>query len=227
MTKISIIIPTLNEKESIEKVIDSIPENNLRNRGYDVEILVVDGGSSDGTVEKIKEKEVKVFRAEGGKAQGVREGIKRSNGDFVFLIDGDGTYPADKICDMMNELENGSDMVLGSRFQGEISDGAMSIKNMMGNRFLTWLANRLYDTEVSDLCTGLRGFESNGLDAAELPGKDFEIEAGLHSLFCKKCISEVPIKYIEREGESKLVTSDGFKIAARLLKERFRRNNGG
>ncbi len=226
MSVVSIIVPTLNEEKSIEEVIDSLPEDHLRNRGYEVEMIVVDGGSSDGTVEKLEDREVKVLRAKGGKAQGVREGLKTSEGDFVFLIDGDDTYPAGKISDMIEELENGSDMVLGSRFEGSISEGAMSIKNKIGNKFLTWLANRLYDTEVTDLCTGLRGFECNGLNPDEIPGKDFEIEAGLHTKFCKKNISEIPIEYRKRKGESKLVTRDGFKIAARLLRETFRRDRG-
>jgi len=221
MDVVSVIIPTLNEKEAIEDVIDDIPDEKLQEKGYDVELIAVDGGSSDGTVEILDKSGVEVIHSKGGKAEGVREGLKNVDGDVVFLIDGDASYPAEKISPMIEELENGSDMVLGSRLEGQITDGAMSTKNKMGNMVLTWLANRLYGTDISDLCTGLRGFRCDGLEPEEIPGKGFEVEAGLHTLFSEKEISEISIDYRMRKGESKLVTFDGFRIAYRLLKEKF------
>lgn len=221
MDVVSVIIPTLNEKEAIEDVIDDIPDEKLQEKGYDVELIAVDGGSSDGTVEILDKSGVEVIHSKGGKAEGVREGLKNVDGDVVFLIDGDASYPAEKISPMVEELENGSDMVLGSRLEGQITDGAMSTKNKMGNMVLTWLANRLYGTDISDLCTGLRGFRCDGLEPEEIPGKGFEVEAGLHTLFSEKEISEISIDYRMRKGESKLVTFDGFRIAYRLLKEKF------
>ncbi len=221
MDVVSVIIPTLNEREGIEEVIEDLPEKELLERGYDLEVLVVDGGSSDGTVEISQSLGIEVIHSNGGKAEGVKDGLKNVEGELVFLIDGDGTYPAEKICPMVKELEDGSSMVLGSRFEGEIYDGAMSIKNKIGNKILTWLANSLYGTEVSDLCTGLRGFKHDGLDPEKIPSKGFEIEAGLHCVFSQRVISEIPIEYKERKGESKLVTFDGFKIAFRLIREKF------
>ncbi len=219
---INVIIPTLNEEEGIEKVIDEIPFEGLRERDYEIEVLIVDGGSSDRTVDKVKDMGFEVIRAEKGKAEGVRKGLEKIEEGFVFLIDGDGSYPSQKIEDLTLELEREADMVLGSRFKGEICDGAMSTKNKIGNKILTWLANTLYDTEVSDLCTGLRGFEIDGINHTEIPGKHFEIEAGLHTIFSDKNISEIGIRYVERRGRSKLKTKDGFKIAMRLIKEKFK-----
>lgn len=221
---VSVIIPTLNEREGIDDVIEGIPINSLKKFGYQVEILIVDGGSTDGTVEKVEKMGLDVIHCNGGKAEGVREGLKKAEGDYVFLIDGDDSYPPERIEDMVKELENGSDMILGSRFQGEINDGAMTAKNKIGNKILTWIANNLYGTEVSDLCTGLRGLRVNGLEAESIPGKGFEIEAGLHTLFSEKDISEIGIRYAERKGDSKLKTRDGFKIAIRLIKEKFEEN---
>ncbi len=218
---ISVIIPTLNEEEGIEEVIEGIPFEDLKNRGYEVEVLVVDGGSSDKTVKKVKDLGYEVINVEGGKAEGVRKGLQKVEGRYVFLIDGDGSYPSEKIKDMTRELENGNDMILGSRFEGKISNGAMSTKNRIGNKILTWMANKLYGTEVSDLCTGLRGFEIDGIECGDIPGQGFEIEAGLHTIFSDEDISELGIRYVERRGESKLRTKDGFKIAARLIREKF------
>ncbi len=220
---VSVIIPTLNEEEGIEEVIEDIPEEGLKRLGYETEILVVDGGSSDETVEKVKEKGVDVFQAGEGKAEGVRLGFKEAQGDYVFLIDGDGSYPGEKIIDMVNELENGCDMVLGSRFAGEIQQGAMTTKNKIGNKILTFLANRLYGTDVSDLCTGLRGMDRNVLENNKVPGRGFEIEAGIHTVFSHENISEIGIRYDKRKGTSKLKTVDGLKIAGRLFKGKFKK----
>jgi len=221
MDVVSVIIPTLNEKEAVEDVIDDIPKERLQEKGYEVELVAVDGGSSDGTLEILNKSEIKVLHSDEGKAEGVREGLKNVNGDLIFLIDGDGSYACKKIPIMLEELEKGSEMVLGSRLEGDISNGAMPTKNKIGNRILTWLANRLYGTDISDLCTGLRGFRCDGLNPEEIPGDGFEIEAGLHAVFSEKDISEVSIDYRERKGESKLVTFDGFRIAFRLLREKF------
>lgn len=221
MTSITVIIPTLNEKEAIQEVIKDIPKKELQDRDYNVEIMAVDGGSSDGTIELLEDSDVELIHAGDGKTEGVKKGLKNTDSDYIFLIDGDGTYPAEKIIDMVKDLEDGSEMVLGNRFGSEMNDGAMSTKNMVGNKILTGLANRLYGTKVSDLCTGLRGFKFNGFNAEEIPGEGFELEAALHSIFSKKDISEIPISYKQRKGKSKLVTSDGFKIAMRLIKEKF------
>ncbi len=220
---VNVIIPTLNEEEGIGEVIQEIPEKELYEIGCEVEILVVDGGSSDDTVEKVKDEKVDLILAEKGKAEGVRKGLKKTDGDYIFLIDGDGSYPADSIADMVDKLDDGYDMILGSRFDGEITDGAMSLKNRIGNKILTFLANKLYGTEVTDLCTGLRGFNRQVLDGKRLPGKGFEIEAGIHTVFSEENISEIGIRYDERKGESKLKTVDGVKIAARLVKEKFKK----
>lgn len=222
MEKVSFIIPTLDEVKGIKKVLESIPENRLKGRGYDVEILVVDGGSSDGTRKVAERYGVQVYYEKGGKASAVRRGIKECRGDHVILIDGDGSYPCDKVPMMVERLDDGSSMVLGNRFSGDVEDGAMSNINKFGNKILTFMANHLYGTDVSDLCTGLRGLKLKDMEN-ELPGKGFEIEAGLHALMKDRNISEVPISYNKRKGESKLRLWDGLSIAKRLFVEKIKR----
>ncbi len=216
MKTVSIIIPTLNEVEAIREVIEDIPEDRLRSKGFATEIIVVDGGSTDGTLDRIKGLDVKVVKEDDGKANAVRRGFKVSDGDYLFLIDGDGSYPAEKIVDMVEVLENGHDMVMGSRFAGKIDDGAMSLRNKIGNKILTWMGNSLHGTSVSDMCTGLRGIRAENIDS--IPGDGFEIEAGIHIMMNDKSIKEIPIKYEKRKGRSKLHIWDGFKIGWRLLK---------
>jgi len=222
MGKVSFIIPTLNEVEGIIQVLESIPEEELMSRGYEVETMVVDGGSSDGTRDAAKEFGVDVYYEKGGKTSAVRRGLNECQGDFVFLIDGDGSYPCNKILEMQERLENGNSMVLGNRFSGDVAEGAMSRTNRIGNKVLTSMANRLYGTDVSDLCTGLRGIIVDHLEGS-ISGKGFEIEAELHALMCDKNICEIPISYNKRIGESKLRVWDGLKIAKRLFLDKFKK----
>lgn len=217
MKTISIVIPTLNESEAIREVIEEIPEQELKEEGYDVEILVVDGGSTDGTIDQIRDLNVKNINEDDGKANAVRKGLDIAEGDYFFLIDGDSSYPAEKIADMVNLLEDGYSMVLGSRFTGTIEDGAMSLRNKIGNHILTWMGNKMYGTDVSDLCTGLRGIKIDELDE-NIPGEGFEIEAGIHIVMSEKEIGEIPIEYSKRKGKSKLHIRDGLRIGWRLLR---------
>ncbi|MFO8110199.1 MAG: glycosyltransferase family 2 protein [Thermoplasmata archaeon] len=219
MSSVSIIIPTLNECEGIEDVLRRIPHNTLQSMGYGVEVLVVDGGSTDGTLDKVQEADL--CRQHGGKAEAVRRGVKETKGEFVFLIDGDGSYPPEAIPDMVKFLERGNSMVLASRFKGKIEKGSMSLLNKIGNRMLTWLANRLYPENITDLCTGLRGM--NRYDLECIPGTGFQVEAGIHTVMAGKGIAEVGIIYKPRKGTSKLSTIDGFKIAGFLLSKKIRR----
>ncbi len=219
MKKISVIIPTLNEVDGLRDVLERMPWDGLLDEGYSLEVIVVDGGSRDGTVEVAGGYDVELLVVDGGKAEAVRRGLEKCSGEYVFTIDGDGSYPPEALVEMVKELEDGVDMVLGSRFLGEMDDGAMSFKNRVGNKILTWLANRLYGTDVTDLCTGLRGFRRN--EVGELAGRGFEIEASVHGSFAGGELSEVGIDYSERFGRSKLKTWDGVKIAWRLLAGRF------
>ncbi len=221
MTTVSLIIPTLNEEEGIAEVLQNIPEARLKELGYELEILVIDGGSKDDTRKIARKEGATVILEDGGKAAAVRRGIKDSTGDFIFTIDGDGTYPPSAMVEMLQELQNGHAMVLGSRLDGSISKGAMSSMNMFGNRMLTRLANGLYGVKVSDLCTGMRCFKKSALDNRLPPGKGFEIEASIHGMLVRKGVAEIPIEYRSRMGESKLRTRDGILIALRLLKDRF------
>lgn len=222
METVSLIIPTLNEEEGIEEVLHKLPVDELLEMGYELEVLVIDGGSKDDTVAIAKKNGAHVIYEEGGKASAVRRGIKESSGEIIFTIDGDATYSPSDIIRMLPALRNGNAMVVGSRFNGKISRGAMSKTNNLGNQILTTLANGLYGVKVSDLCTGLRGFTKSSLYGEMPPGKGFEIEASLHAMLAKKGLVEIPIDYCERKGESKLRTMDGIYIAIRLLKGKIK-----
>jgi len=222
---VSIIIPTLNEEETIGKVIDEIPRENIERRGYQVEILVVDNNSTDKTREIAAERGAKVIvEPARGKGRAIRTAFKAASGDFIFMLDADYTYPATYISKMLEILHGGSDVVIGSRLRGQIGEGAMSRVNVVGNHLLAFMASILYRTRISDLCTGYWGLTRGVVKKLELNATGFELEAEMFVEIAKKGykIAEVPIYYRRRVSPSKLSSlRDGFRIGRTLIVKRF------
>lgn len=250
--KVVVMIPTLNEERCIGDVIDGIPTMDLRAMGFEVETIVVDGHSCDHTVEIAKQKGAKVYTQNGnGKGSGLRQIFMLRNpqevvirtlslksaidsdlgalsvlldSKYVVMLDGDGTYPSSYISDLVETLEEGYDVVLGSRFKGRIENGSMSRLNIFGNRMLSNLATILYVKPVSDLCTGMWGFNTEALRNMKLDSTHFDIEAEMFAELAKNMmkIGEVPIEYLKRDGESKLIPMEaGFMILKKLIQRRF------
>ena len=250
--KVLVMIPALNEERSIGKVIDEVPWIKLLELGFRTEILVVDGKSVDRTMEIARERGVKTITQKGGKGKGigVRQAFSLSHpqqvvinalnlkmdveaglnamtsfldADYIVMLDGDGTYPASYIYDMVISLESGNDVVMGSRLQGKIEPGSMSSLNLLGNLILSGIASILYLRHVSDLCTGLWGFRTSSLRLLSLDSLAFELEAEMFAEAVKNGlkIDEVPISYLAREGESKLVPlKSGAMILVKLMERR-------
>jgi dolichol-phosphate mannosyltransferase len=142
------------------------------------------------------------------------------------MLDADYTYPATYIPRMLEVLQEGYDVVLGSRLKGEMVEGAMSKTNLLGNRLLACLANILYGTRISDLCTGYWGLTSRVISGLKLDAKGFEVEAVMFSEIAKEGyrIAEVPVYYRRRATPSNLNSlKDGLKIGWTLLTKRFQR----
>ena len=224
--EVSIILPALNEEESIGKVIDEIPKEDMEEKGYRVEILVVDNNSTDRTKEIAEEKGARVIvEPAKGKGRAVRRAFASVSGDFIFILDADFTYPATHIPEMLEVLQEGDDVVLGSRLKGQRDKGAMRRLNVVGNRLLAFMANMLHRTRISDICTGYWGFRREVVEALELDAIGFEIEANIFVEIAKKgCrIGELPVSYRRRLSPAKLASlRDGFKIGRTLIAKRFR-----
>jgi glycosyltransferase involved in cell wall biosynthesis len=250
--KVVVIIPALNEEKSIGMVIDSVPKEILSSWGYDTKVVVVDGHSTDRTFAIAEEKGATVIVQKGkGKGLGMRQAFSLCNpqrvvptaltlqtGDcskveglsalldvkLLIMLDADGTYPPHHILDMVSALEGGADVVMGSRFKGEIEEGAMTPLNHFGNIMLSDIASLLYQKHCTDLCTGMWGFNIDALKQMDLNSRHFELEAEMFAESAKKGLNveEVPITYRVREGDTKLVPiKAGFAILSKLLERRF------
>ena len=226
--EVCIILPALNEEESIGKVIDEIPGEEIGRRGYKHRVIVVDNGSNDktGEISRAKGAEVIVEPLK-GKGRALRAAFKRCSGDFIFIIDSDYTYPATHIPEMLEKLEEGYDVVMGSRLRGQMKSGAMSKLNQVGNRLLALMTNVLYGTNISDPCTGCWGMKGEVVNALELDAVGFDIEIDMLTQIARDGyrITEIPIRYRRRETPPKLRSlRDGFRIGKMLLRKRFRQD---
>jgi dolichol-phosphate mannosyltransferase len=223
--KVSVVLPALNEEEAIGKVIDEIPRKELESKGYQTEIIVVDNGSTDKTAEIAAAHGAKVIEESNrGKGRAIRTGFGAASGDFVFMLDSDFTYPATYIARMVELLDGGYDVVLGSRLKGSVEHGAMKRLNLVGNHLLAFLANLLYGTRVSDLCTGFWGFKVEVVRSVNLDAVGFELEANILIEVAKHKyrIGEVPIQYRKRATASKLGSlKAGWRIGRKLIANRF------
>ncbi len=227
MESLTIFIPALNEEKHIGNVIGEIPLKKLREMGFKTGVLVVNGPSTDRTEEIAKKKGATVIQTRKGKGNAVRDAFNYIQTDYTIMLDADETYPGEYIIPILGELEKGSDVVLGSRLKGSIQKGAMSGTNLLGNRGLTFIANLLFGSKITDLCTGYWGFRKKVIKGVELTAEGFDIEANLFSECTHRdfLFTEIPITYRTRGDEPKLnAFRDGVKIARRLFDLKFLRN---
>ena len=225
LPKVCIIIPTINEAKTVGIVIDEIPRQALEQAGYQVEVMVIDGGSTDGTIQIAEEKGARVVvEPRRGKGRGMRTALDMTQAEFMFMLDGDYTYPPSYIVEMLALLRDTYPVVIGSRLRGKIEKGGMSLLNVIGNHLLTLMANILYGTKLSDLCTGYWGLRGEVIPNLNLLADGFDFEAELFSQIAKKGyrIGEVPIYYRRRQTPAKLRSlRDGLKIGWVLIARRF------
>jgi glycosyltransferase involved in cell wall biosynthesis len=229
MPKVAVLIPTLNEEATIGHVIDKIPVNTLSKDGFDTTVYVLDGGSLDATQQIALQKgAVVLLVTQPGKGSAMQHAFSSIRADYFIMIDGDGTYPAERIAEFTGLLDT-YDVVIGSRLNGRIEDGAMTRTNQLGNRVLTALARRLFKREISDVCTGFWGYRGYVVDRMHLVARGFEIEADMF-VECVRLgfsIGEVPIDYRKRLDQPKLSSiRDGLKIGLFLLKRRIAGDGG-
>lgn len=224
---VTVLLPAKNEEDGIEATFTALPVERLRELGYPVEVLVADGRSHDRTREVARANGARVIQQLGtGKGRGVRSALDVAKGDYVVMLDADSTYPAKAIPAFVAMLEEGYDVVMGSRFLGRIEPGAMKRVNRIGNFGLSILATALYGRRCTDVCTGMWAFRRETMRNLGLTSTHFEVEA---EMFARAAIAglricEVPITYGCREGVTKLGSvADGFRIGGALLRYRLGR----
>jgi glycosyltransferase involved in cell wall biosynthesis len=205
--EVSVVMPCLNEQESVGICVKKARKA-LDNLGIQGEIIVVDNGSTDKSVEVAqKEGAVVVFEPEKGYGSAYLKGFKEAKGEIIIMGDADDTYDFSQIGKFILPIKEGYDFVIGSRFKGKIKEGAMPWANRyIGNPMLTLLLRFFFKTNLSDVYSGMRAFKRKVYARMNLIsiGMEFALEMIVSVLRLKLRIKEVPIQYSPRKGVSKL-----------------------
>ena len=227
MRRLFVMLPALDEADAVAQVVMGVPLDKLTKAGYDTTIVLIDGGSTDGTQKIAMDLGCKVInQTSKGKGAGMRQGFKEFQaGDYdeLVMLDVDGTYDPAEIPLLLKSLQR-HDLVIGDRLNGELADDAMTKMNWIGNHLLTWFAVSLYGVKINDLCTGYWAFTRKAIDKLQLNSMRFEIEAEMYTSAVRRKLSigQVPISYQRRMGFAKLGSvRDGTSIARKLIIRRI------
>jgi polyisoprenyl-phosphate glycosyltransferase len=197
----SIIIPAYNEEDAIAPVVDA-----LRNLALDAEVIVVDDGSTDRTGEIARLHGAVVVRhpANRGYGRSVKDGVQYARSDVIVVSDADGTYPIDKIPELIKKFDEGFDMVVGARQGSEYRE---SFFKMILRKILKTIVEFATGRYIPDVNSGLRVFRASGArpyfpDICD--GFSFTTTITLVYHLTHKTVAYVPIPYAKRVGKSKV-----------------------
>ena len=218
---VSVVIPTLNEAQNLPHVLPRIPS-------WVDEIVIVDGGSTDGTVDVAKELRPEVIIIEDltpGKGAALRRGFDATSSDIVVMIDADGSMDPAEIRRFVSALIGGAQFAKGSRFVHGGGTADMEWYRRLGNSALTMLVRAGFGGRYSDLCYGYNAFWRSTLDSLSLDADGFEIETlmNIRALRAGLTITEVPSYESRRiHGTSHLNTiTDGWRVLRTIVAERM------
>ena len=231
--KLSVIIPIYNEYNNIDEVVQRIRAVKLPSAISDLEMILIDDGSFDGTIQKLEkyknEKTMIVHesRLNFGKGTATRIGLTYVSGDIVLIQDADLEYDPDDYPKLLSPIiEQGAQIVYGSRFMNKSKKlEGMAYKNWFMNILLRVMANVLYGSNLTDEATAYKMFKTEVLKQINLKSKRFEFCPEVTAKVLKKGfkITEVPISYKGRSVEEgkKIRWHDGIEAIWTLLKYRF------
>jgi len=229
LRKLSVVVPVFNERNTLVEIVRRMRAVELPD-SIEREIIVVDDGSDDGTrdvLQQLGDSTVRVIMHERnrGKGAAVRTGFANATGEYVLVQDADLEYDPEDWPKLLNPILRGrTRVVYGSRFTGERRN--MLFLHWIGNRFLSFVTNVLYNTTLSDMETCYKLVDRRLLNELSLSADRFDIEPEITAKILKRGVRiyEVPISYTGREfDEGKKITwHDGVAALWTLVKYRVR-----
>jgi glycosyltransferase involved in cell wall biosynthesis len=218
---VSVVIPALNEAKNLPFVLPRIPK-------WVDEIILVDGGSEDETVQVAREllPDIRiVYQTDCCKGAALRQGFDAATGDIIVMLDADGSTDPSEMGTFVRYLRNGADFVKGSRFLQGSGSADISTIRQWGNWGLTVLVRSLFGGSFSDLCYGYIAFWKRFLPVLHVDADGFEIETLMSVRALKARLNVVEVHSFEAKrlhGESHLrALPDGFRVLRTIVRERI------
>jgi hypothetical protein len=215
LLEISIVLPCLNEEDAIGGCIDTLRYIIWEQR-LSAEIIVVDNASTDRSNEIARAHGARVvYQAERGYGNAYLKGFAEARGKYIVMADADNTYDLTEVNEFVDPLRRGYDLVIGNRFAGRMAKGAMTFSHRyIGNPILSGILRLFFHTTVRDAHCGMRAFTRASYPKMRLRtgGMEFASEMVINAAKSGLRITERPISYAPRIGESKLHTvRDGWR----------------
>ena len=221
--RVSVVIPALNEEANLRRVLPRIPR-------WVYEVLLVDGQSTDGTVELARHllPGIRIVRQEGrGKGNALRAGFEAATGDVLVALDADGSTDPEEIPAFVGALLSGADYAKGSRYLQGAGTHDISPFRALGNGSLLLTVRLLFHCRFSDLCYGYNAFWRRVLPALNLDSDGFEIETLMNLRAIRAELRVVEVASFEAPrafGESRLrALPDGWRVLRTIFRVRFGR----
>jgi hypothetical protein len=192
--ELTILMPCLNEAETIQACIKKA-QTFLDRKGIAAEILIADNGSTDGSQELARSLNARVIAvAQKGYGAALQAGIAEAKGRYIIMGDADDSYDFSQLDDFLKELRAGADLVMGNRFRGGISPGAMPVLHRyLGNPVLSYLGRLFFRIPIWDFHCGLRGFQTEKIRRLQLQttGMEFASEMVVRAAMAGLRVKEV------------------------------------
>tara|TARA_Y100001970_G_C14087428_1_gene778110 strand:+ start:487 stop:1176 length:690 start_codon:yes stop_codon:yes gene_type:complete len=228
MGEVTIIIPVKDEEVGLEFLLDDYRSSSLKELHDVTFIFVIDKRTSDSSKKIASEFSENVIDQEEttGKGSAVRQAIdewRKNPTQMIVFLDADGSYSFDSVSKILESLQEGADLVSGSRFlSGQGRPEGMSRLHNFGNRVLSAISSIRNRRRISDLCTGLWGFNSQSLMKMDVKSRGFDLEAELAGIARRQGLDhiEVQVDWSQRKGGTSKLRSltDGFIIFLRIIR---------
>jgi glycosyltransferase involved in cell wall biosynthesis len=195
---ISVVLPCLNEERTVGDCVRAARQaiSKMRLKG---EVVVVDNGSTDGSVRESKKNGARVVPCEAkGYGSALKKGFDSAKGRWVVMGDADKTYDFGEIPKLIDLLKQGADLAMGSRLRGRIESRAMPwLHRWVGTPVLTAILNRFFHSDISDVNCGIRAFKKEAVERMDLhsTGMEFAAEMVIKAARLKMTILETPVNY--------------------------------